>query len=59
MPAKDKESGAKSGDDRVWMLQQYNSTLAAIDVVSGKARVLVDAKSEPRPNRMDLSPSGR
>jgi dipeptidyl aminopeptidase/acylaminoacyl peptidase len=39
-------------------IRENNATLAAIDVASGKMRVLVPAETEPRPACMRLSPDG-
>src|SRR3546814_19367849 len=54
-----KTGGAKSGDDRAFMLAHYNATLAAIDMDTGRARTIVDARTEPRPGSLQVSPSGR
>ena len=48
-----------SRDDQRFMLAHYNATLAAIDLASGQMRVVVDARSEPRPATLQVSPSGR
>lgn len=49
----------KSGSSQALMMRFYNTTLAAIDLKSGQVRTLVAAEDETRPNRMDLSPSGK
>src|SRR3546814_2125100 len=41
------------------MLAHYNATLAAIDMDTGRARTIVDARTEPRPGSLQVSPSGR
>jgi dipeptidyl aminopeptidase/acylaminoacyl peptidase len=40
-------------------LWENNSTLAAVDVDSGKLRVVVPAETEPRPANLRLSPDGK
>src|SRR3546814_3750630 len=50
-----KTGGAKSGDDRAFMLAHYNATLAAIDMDTGRARTTVDAR--PDPKSQSLNPS--
>ncbi|WP_083918853.1 S9 family peptidase [Rudaea cellulosilytica] len=57
-PKESKTNGAKSGDDLAFFLAHYNSTLASIDVESGATKVVVDAREEPRPATLEVSPSG-
>jgi len=40
-------------------LRENNAAMAAIDVASGEARVIVPAEATPRPSVLRLSPSGR
>jgi len=40
-------------------IKENNSEVAAVDVTSGKVRVLAPADSEPRPSNLTLSPDGR
>ncbi|MEO8430655.1 MAG: prolyl oligopeptidase family serine peptidase [Acidobacteriota bacterium] len=40
-------------------IRENNATLAAIDVASGKMRVVVPAETEPRPSCMRISPDGK
>jgi dipeptidyl aminopeptidase/acylaminoacyl peptidase len=40
-------------------IRENNATLAAINVATGKVRVVVPASAEPRPSCMRLSPDGR
>ena len=40
-------------------LRENNATLAAIDVASGRMRVVVPAETEPRPSCLRLSPDGK
>lgn len=42
-----------------FLIRENNATLAAIDVATGKTRVLVPAESEPRPSCLKVSPDGR
>ncbi|WP_162314163.1 S9 family peptidase [Pseudoxanthomonas yeongjuensis] len=49
----------RSGSSQAFMLRHYNTTLAAISLQDGRSRVLVPAENETRPNRLELSPSGR
>lgn len=51
--------GTKAGSSQAFMMRHYNTTLAAISVQDGQVHVLVPADSETRPNRLELSPSGR
>lgn len=53
------EKGPRSGDDSQFMLAHYNATLTAIDRATGDARTLVDARDQPRPSTLKVSPSGR
>lgn len=56
----EEKSGAnKVGSSQAVMMRHYNTTLAAISAQDGQVRVLVPADSETRPNRLELSPSGR
>lgn len=52
-------AGGKAGGNDGFMLAHYNATLAAIDLASGQARTIVDARAEPRPSTLRVSPSGR
>ncbi len=42
-----------------FFLKENNATLTAIDIASGRVRVLVPAETVPRPNNLQLSPDGR
>lgn len=42
-----------------FLVRENNATLGAVDVVTGKSRILVDAEAEPRPSSLKLSPDGR
>ncbi|WJI16112.1 prolyl oligopeptidase family serine peptidase [Pseudoxanthomonas winnipegensis] len=54
----EKRAGRMGATD-VLMMRYYNATLAAVSLGDGRTRILVPAESETRPNRLDLSPSGR
>ncbi len=51
--------GIRADDYHGFLLANYNATLAAVDLAGGQTRALVDARAEPRPSAMKLSPSGR
>jgi dipeptidyl aminopeptidase/acylaminoacyl peptidase len=58
------EAAAAAGDGTppgmmAHFLWENNSTLAAVDVDSGKLRVVVPADAEPRPSNLRLSPDGK
>jgi dipeptidyl aminopeptidase/acylaminoacyl peptidase len=48
-----------AGSLQSFFLSHYNTTLAAIALGDGSVRTLVPADSPTRPNRLELSPSGR
>jgi dipeptidyl aminopeptidase/acylaminoacyl peptidase len=50
---------AKAGANTKWLIDQLTSSLAAIDLRTGDVRIIVPATATPRPNTMELSPSGR
>lgn len=49
----------KSGSSHDFMMRHYNTTLAAITLTDGQSRVLVPAADPSRPNRLEVSPSGK
>lgn len=50
---------SRTGGSTAWFMSQYNATLASIDIGNGAQTTLVDARSEPRPATLKVSPSGR
>lgn len=48
-----------AGNAMSFLLSHYNTTLAAISLSDGSVRTLVPADSPTRPNRLEISPSGR
>jgi len=57
-PTQDGHS-AGSFDLGGFLLSNYNATLAAVDAETGATRTLVDARAEPRPGALKVSPSGQ
>ena len=49
----------RMGSSDAFMMRYYSATLAAIQLRDGQVRTLVPAGDETRPNRLDVSPSGR
>jgi len=56
--AADRELAADSVDMEAFVMANYNATLAAVDAGTGEVRTLVDARTEPRPTTLKISPSG-
>lgn len=50
---------SRSGSYASFMMRHYNAALAAVSLADGQVRTLVPAEHETRPNRLELSPSGR
>ncbi|MCD9032120.1 prolyl oligopeptidase family serine peptidase [Luteimonas sp. Y-2-2-4F] len=57
--ATDDERAAGSVDLGAFAMANYNAGLAAVDAGTGEVRMLVDARTEPRPTTLKVSPSGR
>lgn len=54
------ETGTDSPDAlQALLISENNATLAAINIATGKVRVIVPDVSEPRPSSMRLSPDGK
>lgn len=50
---------ARAMDFSGFLLSNYNTTLAAVAAGTGETRILADARVEPRPSTLKVSPSGR
>lgn len=57
--ASEEERGTGSVDLGAFLMANYNATLAVVDADTGEVRTLVDARTEPRPTTLKVSPSGR
>ncbi|WP_411833874.1 prolyl oligopeptidase family serine peptidase [Pseudoxanthomonas mexicana] len=57
--ARDGEGATGSVDLGPFILSNYNASLVAVDAGTGKVRMRVDARTEPRPTTLKVSPSGR
>lgn len=49
----------RMGSSDTVMMRYYNATLAAVPLSGDEVRLLVPAEHETRPNRLEVSPSGR